>query len=119
MAGVQPARPPRYGVTQYLLMRIGRMFRRIVVRNRSERGMMVEAEGLRSGDKITIELPSGRLVDGTVRWVEMDKAGIQLSVMSPPLVPYIFDRIEGLNSEEAEDEPVRPLPLFSPDNRTD
>lgn len=95
------------------------MFRRIIVRNRSERGMMVEAEGLRSGDVVTIELPSGRLVDGTVRWVTRGKAGIQLSVMSPPLLPYTFDRVDNLKPDKVDDKALRPLGLFSPDKRLD
>ncbi len=117
--GGRPTRQPRYGVTQHLLVRIGHLFRRIIVRNRSEQGMMVEAEGLRSGDVVTIELPSGRLVDGTVRWVTRGRAGIQLSVMSPPLVPYTFDRVDSLKSDKADDEALRPLGLFSPEERLD
>lgn len=118
MTGQRPFRQPRYRMTQHLLMRIGRLFRRIVVHNRSGLGMMVEAEGLKNGDEVTIELPSGRLVDGVVRWVEMNKAGIQLRTMSPPLEPYAFDQVGDLKSTAADVEPLQPLPLFSPEKPT-
>lgn len=81
--------------------------------------MMVQAEGLKSGDEVTIELPSGRLVDGIVRWVDMDKAGIHLSATSPPLKPYAFSRIDDLNPVGTGEEPVEPLPLFSPGTPAD
>jgi len=88
------ARPVRYRITQYLLARIGNVLRRVVVRDRSARGMLIESNDVHPGDQITIQLPSGRLVTGTVRWAKTGRAGIELSVVAQVMEPYAFDDID-------------------------
>lgn len=87
-------RPTRYRITQHLLARVGNVLRRIVVRDRSAQGMLVEADDLRPGEQVTIELPSGRLVSGTVRWAKTGRAGIELNVVAHVVRPYDFVDVE-------------------------
>lgn len=111
------ARPIRYRITQHLLARVGNMLRRIVVRDRSAKGMLIEADDLKPGDHIKIELPSGCLVDGTVRWAKTGHAGIELSVVAQVKRPYAFEDVETVRARSSEAAQEPSVIVLTPERR--
>ncbi len=88
----------------------------VLVRNLSRQGLAVKcpAVPLRAGEIITIDLPPIGRVQGTVRWVRNDIAGIRLDQEIDPGQLHFGNR----ETIDAKPEPFRVYDRFDPERNT-